>query len=198
MSLHGTESTEAPWIIQSFTGHSVVWSCFLFDCSCLDDSSASKFTVTLTNRLSFHPLSVSLEWNHDVVLCDNPPVNLPHYTWHTWAKSKNHLAAESRTVSWSTRIKTFLQKFYFAARERTKVFAQLVFFRMATVHEFNRGSFVQIVLELIDDYVCNLKLFDTINCLNWWLPLFYLSCLSQSFKVCLLITSNLWSTFSYL
>lgn len=34
---------------------------------------------------------------------------------------------------------------------------------MATVHEFNRGSFVQIVLELIDDYICNRKLFDTIK-----------------------------------
>lgn len=32
-----------------------------------------------------------------------------------------------------------------------------IFSRMATVHEFNRGSFLQIVLELIDDYVCNLK-----------------------------------------
>lgn len=45
------------------------------------------------------------------------------------------------------------------------MFAQFcfVFSRMATVHEFNRGSFLQIVLELIDDYVCNLKLFDTIK-----------------------------------
>lgn len=33
----------------------------------------------------------------------------------------------------------------------------------STLHEFNPGSFVQIVLELIDDYICNLKLFDTIK-----------------------------------
>lgn len=38
----------------------------------------------------------------------------------------------------------------------------------STLHEFNPGRFVQIVLESIDDYICNLKLFDTIKkCLNW-------------------------------
>lgn len=118
----------------------------------------------------FNPLSVSLEWNHDVVLCDNPPVNLPNYTWHTWAKSKPFGSAE-RLAHWlptattkSTEIKTFLLKrlILFCSVGQDKNVCSVVF-RMATVHEFNRGSFVQIVLELIDDYVCNRKLFDTIK-----------------------------------
>lgn len=38
---------------------------------------------------------------------------------------------------------------------------------MVTVLEFNLGSFVQLLLELIDDSNSNLNLFDTIKCLNW-------------------------------
>lgn len=88
----------------------------------------------------------------------------------------NHLAAESGPVSCpltvtakSTEIKTFLRTLSFLFRsvlEDNKMFAQFCFGffpRMATVHEFNRRSFLQIVLELIDDYVCNLKWFDTIK-----------------------------------
>lgn len=44
----------------------------------------------------------------------------------------------------------------------------------STLHELNLGSFVSILLELINDYICNLNLFDTIKCLNWWLPVFFL------------------------
>lgn len=36
----------------------------------------------------------------------------------------------------------------------------------STLHELNLGSFVSILLELINDYICNLNLFDTIKCLN--------------------------------
>lgn len=70
--------------------HSVTWGCSLFNffffvTRPLVQNSPSRSQ----NVLSFHPLSVSLEWNYDVVLCDNPPVSLPRYTWHTWAKSKS-------------------------------------------------------------------------------------------------------------
>lgn len=46
----------------------------------------------------------------------------------------------------------------------------------STSHEFNPGRFVQIVLELIDDYICNLKIvwYNKKKHLNWWLALCFL------------------------
>lgn len=65
----------------------------------------------------------------------------------------------------------------------------------STLHGFNPGRFVQIVLELIDDYICNLKLFDTIKkmfklVIGFMFPLFLCSFLCAYLSIGI-------STFSY-
>lgn len=100
-------------------------------CSSLD--KASKFTVTLTSRPSFRPLSVSPErWSRFRVV---------------WQSSRKPPAFDWTSQNVSPSPQEPNTGFYSAACS--------VVLWMATVHQFNH--------QLIDDLICHLKLFDTIN-----------------------------------
>lgn len=134
----------------------------------VDEAGAFKFTAHKTLVIS-SAVCVSLEWNYDVVLCDNPPISRPHCTWHTGARSQSFCSGERRAARFLAASgnhrackdqKIPANPLVFTpqrAEGHQIVCSVLVLFpRTATVHwrEFNRGT------------LCS-------NCtwIDWWLQL---------------------------
>lgn len=148
---------------------SVTWGCcFPFWLELVDEAGAFKLTAHKTLVIS-SAVCVSLEWNYDVVLCDNPPLSRPHCTWHTGARSQSFCSGELSAARFlaasgnhqarkDQKIPTNPLVFTPPALKDIKLFAQflVLFPRTATVHwrQFNLGT------------LCS-------NCtwIDWWLQL---------------------------